>query len=185
MSVRVCGYSSGMDGTLHRCWSRLLDGDRRWGFVEVRPDRFGVTRYRLVVYPPGISEPERRRVRLARGWPLWGVVLWIGSQILLSQLLGPRAALVISSALFLGSGAVVWALAGTARTQVRTVVAMTMAGFHDPISDALHNKLEQLAVTLLEADDNLQRGLISPAEHEMIWWRVYNQVDAQSAVRRE
>ena len=57
---------------LRRGWLRLLDGERPWGSLVVQPDRFGVTRYRLVVFPPGISEPERRWVRLARGWPMWG-----------------------------------------------------------------------------------------------------------------
>jgi hypothetical protein len=48
-------------GLLRRGWLRLLDGDQPWGSIDIRPDRFGVTRYRLVVYPPGISESERRR----------------------------------------------------------------------------------------------------------------------------
>ncbi len=61
-------------GLLRRGWLRLLDGDRSWGSIDIRPDRFGVTRYRLVVYPPGISESERRWVRVARGWPLMGAV---------------------------------------------------------------------------------------------------------------
>ncbi|HEX2402769.1 MAG TPA: DUF6611 family protein, partial [Mycobacterium sp.] len=52
-------------GLLRRGWSRLLDGDRAWGSLEIRPDRFGVTRYRLVVFPPGIDDAERRRVRMA------------------------------------------------------------------------------------------------------------------------
>jgi len=54
-------------GLLRRGWLRVIDGDRPWGSIDIRPDRFGVTRYRLVVYPPGITESERRLVRVARG----------------------------------------------------------------------------------------------------------------------
>ena len=103
-SSRGRGYTGDMSGVrtgsglLRRGWSRLLDGDRAWGSIEVRPDRFGVTRYRLVVFPPGISEPERRRVRVARGWPMWGALVWVFCEISLSDLTGPVTALVTSTA---------------------------------------------------------------------------------------
>ena len=79
-------------GLLRRGWLRLIDGDRPWGSIDIRPDRFGVTRYRLVVYPPGISESERRRVRAARGWPLWGALVWVVGEIWLSHVTGPWTA---------------------------------------------------------------------------------------------
>jgi hypothetical protein len=77
------GYMQGMDGRksvsglLRRVCLRLLAGAHPWGSFDIQPDRFGVIRYRLVVFPPGISESERRRVRVARGWPAWGLVAWI------------------------------------------------------------------------------------------------------------
>src|SRR6476659_5562080 len=105
------GYTGAMSGTrtghcglLRRGWSRLLDGDRVWGAIEIRPDRFGVTRYRLVVFPPGISESERRRVRVARGWVLWGALVWVFCEISLSHTTGPWTALAISAAIYLGLG---------------------------------------------------------------------------------
>ena len=52
-----------------------------------------MTRYQLVVYPPGISVGERRRIRLWRGWPLWGALLWVVSEIAVSRLTGPWTAL--------------------------------------------------------------------------------------------
>ena len=64
-----------MDGI--RLLSPLLDGSRAWGCVQVRPGRFGITYYRLVVYPPGIGTVERRLVRLARGWPQLGMLVWL------------------------------------------------------------------------------------------------------------
>jgi len=163
-------------GLLHRGWSRLLDGDHAWGSIEIRPDRFGVTRYRLVVYPPGISDAERRRVRVARGWPLWGALVWVCCEIFLTQITGPWTALAISTSVYLGLGLVSVTRAGDPRRQVRTIGTMVMAGHRDPASVALHHRLENLAGTLLEADELLARGAISPTEHEMIWWLAYERM---------
>jgi len=168
-------------GLLRRGWLRLLDGDRPWGSIDVRPDRFGVTRYRLVVYPPGISETERRRVRVARGWPLWGALVWVMCEIWLSQAIAPWPAFAVSTAACLGSGSVAFAMAGAPRTRVRTMAAMVMAGHHDPISRAGRDKLEALAVTLADADDRLASGHISAIQHELVWWQVYNQMSPSTA----
>jgi hypothetical protein len=165
-------------GLLRRGLVRLLDGDRPWGSIDIRPDRFGVTRYRLVVYPPGISEPERRRVRVARGWPLWGVLVWVVGEIWLSQVTGPWLAVAISTTVYLGSGVAAMTMAGPARTRVRTMGAMVMAGQNDPMSVAARDKLETLARALIDADERLVRGQLSAAEHEMTWWRVYDQMDS-------
>src|SRR6187551_1478872 len=119
-------------GLLRRGWSRLLDGDRAWGSIEIRPDRFGVTRYRLVVFPPGIDDAERRRVRMARGWPLWGALVWVFCEISLSNTLGPWTALVVSTAIYLGLGLVATASAGVTHKQVRTIGTTVMAGHYDP-----------------------------------------------------
>lgn len=165
-------------GLLRRGWRRLLDGDRPWGSIDVRPDRFGVTRYQLVVYPPGISESERRRVRVARGWPLWGALLWVACEISLSDVTGPWTAFAISTAAYIGSGMVAVVMAGIARTRVRTMAAMVMAGHHDPASTATRDRLASLASLLVEADERLERRELSPAEHELMWWRVYDQMDS-------
>ena len=54
--------------------------------------------------------------------------------------------------------------------------ATVMSGFPDPSSRAICRTLQALAVTLIEADQHRQLGLISPIQHEMIWWRVYDQI---------
>ena len=172
-------------GLLHRGWSRLLDGDRAWGSLEIRPDRFGLTRYRLVVFPPGISEAERRRVRVARGWPLWGAVVWVLCEICLSQTTGAWTAVIISTAVYAGLGVVTTTRAGDQRRRVRTVGAMAMAGQPDPVASALVHNLKHLACILLEADDLLARGEISPTTHEMTWWRVYDRMAPASPAVHE
>jgi hypothetical protein len=163
----------------------LLDGDRAWGSIDIRPDRFGVTRYHLVVLPPGISESDRRRVRVARGWPLWGALVWVVCEIALSHMTDPWTALVASTAIYLGLGLVATMRAGDARRQVRTIGVMVMAGHHDPVSSALHHKLDNLAGALVEADELLARGEISATAHEMTWWRVYDQMGPASPAVHE
>jgi hypothetical protein len=161
---------------LHRWCARLLDGENRWGFVRVQIDRFGVTRYRLVVYPPGISDDERRRLRTWRGSPVWGASLWVVTEILLSPVLGPRAALAISTCLALGLVAVALVRADETRTRVRAMGAVTMAGHTDAAMIAARDKLETLAMTLLFADERVDEEHMSPLDHEAIWWRVYEQL---------
>ena len=165
-------------GLLRRGWLRLLDGERPWGSFDVQPDRFGMIRYRLVVFPPGISESERRRVRVARGWPAWGALAWIICEIWLSNLTGPRIAIAISTAVCLGVGLTAVAAAGEPRTQVRTIAAMIVASHHDPVSDATRDVLRNLADSLLEADERRAMGKISATEHEAIWWRIYDQMES-------
>src|SRR5215217_4948191 len=171
----------GTPGPLRHSLQRLLDGDRPWGSLDIRPDRFGVIRYRLVVYPPGICESERRRVRVARGWPMWGALVWIVCEIILSHTIAPWAAFAMSTAAFIGSGLVAVWTAGAARTRVRTMAAMVMAGHHDPVSGAVRDRLAALAATLMEADDRLAAGQISATHHEMVWWQVYDQMSPSEA----
>jgi hypothetical protein len=161
---------------MRRAWQRLLDGDRPWGSIDIRPDRFGVTRYRLVVYPPGINESQRRRLRIWRGSPLWGALLWIVAQIVLSQFLDPWTALALASIVYIVSGAVALACAADLRSQVRTLGVTFMAGYSDRIAVDARNKLEAVAASLLEADERLRQGQISAADHELAWWQAYNQL---------
>ena len=162
--------------TLRRGWLRLVDGACPWGWFTVCPGRMGVTHYRLVIYPPGITETERRRLRVWRGWPMWGALLWIASYVVLTGLIEPRTALVISTAAVVGTGAVAFMRAGDVRTQVRAMRATVMSGYPDPLSEDARRKLLALADTLIEADHRRQLGLLSPIEYEMTWWRVYDQI---------
>ncbi|AKS32733.1 DUF6611 family protein [Mycolicibacterium goodii] len=164
-------------GLLQRLIIRVLDGARRWGSVEIRPTRFGVVEYRLVVYPPGMDAAERRWTRVARGWPGWGLALWFICPIWLTTSMPTWAAVATSTAITLGAGAVAAALAGEARTQVRTLLATTIVGHDDETAIAARDRLSDLASTLLDADDRLDRGELEPVEYEAIWWRVYRRMD--------
>ncbi|MCV7127336.1 MULTISPECIES: DUF6611 family protein [Mycolicibacterium] len=160
---------------LRRVVRRVLDGDAQWGSLTIQPDRFG-TRYHLVVYPPGITATERRRVRIWRGWPLWGALLWILSQMVLIRHLDPWSALFASAGLVVVTAATACAMAGPARARVHTLAATLLPRQYDPVSKALCTTMHQLARTLREADSQRAQGVMSPAQFEMTWWRVYNEM---------
>lgn len=159
----------------------MLDGERPWGSIDVLPDRFGMTRYRLVVFPPGISDDERRWIRLARTWLLWATLAWIVCEVWLSHVTDPWTALAISTAAFIGVGLVATTLAGAQRAQVRTMNVMVSAGYRDPKLEATRDKLGRLAVTLMDADERLGRGQISAADHELTWWQVYDEMGSNQS----
>ena len=168
-------------GLLSSAWGHLLDGDRPWGSIDVRPDRFGVTRYRLVVYPPGISSTERRRVRAARGWPLWGAPVWLIAQVYLTHVLDPWTALAVSVSVTLGLGLIAVAMAGPLRSQVRTMSAAVMVGHPELGSTAERDQIQRLGVRLIRADESLADGGLTATEHESIWWCVYDEMAPQPA----
>jgi hypothetical protein len=58
---------------------------------------------------------------------------------------------------------------------------MVMAGYHDPASVAARDRLEELAATLMDADDRLASGHISALQHEMVWWQVYDRMSPTTA----
>ncbi|OMC05571.1 hypothetical protein A5733_19515 [Mycobacterium sp. NS-7484] len=157
-----------------RLLAPLLDGSREWGCLQVKPGRWGATYYHLVVYPPGLSVPERRLVRLARGWPLWGMLLWLLCQLWLIGEISPWAAFGVSTAVFVATGLVALGLSGGAYHRVQTLCVTVLVGDDDPQSRMARNRLIALAAILLRADEDRDRGEITRVDHELIWWEVYN-----------
>lgn len=159
-----------------RIWSRLIDGEQPWGSLQVVPDRFGMTRFRLMVYPPGLSQSERRRLRVWRGWPMWGAAPWALSVLSVQPLTGSWPAIAIATAIYLGAGAVTRYLAGPTRKQVRTLSTEVLRGHHDPRSRAVASEISSLTHLMADADDRLARGEMTTVDHELTWWRVYQQL---------
>jgi hypothetical protein len=159
-----------------RWWSRVLDGDRVWGSIDIWPGRYGFTRYRLVVFGPGMAPAERRLLRLWRTWPIWGAALWLISEITLSTAITPLSAVVTATAVYLGAGAVALAMVNSLRVQVRTLEVLVGSGIADPDTVALFAELETLFSILTRADEERQQGLISAVDHETAWWGVYDRV---------
>jgi hypothetical protein len=105
--------------------------------------------------------------------------VWVVCEIFFTNLTGPWTALAVSTAACLGSGAVVYAMAGALRTGVRAIVVTV--GYHHPASAAARDRIEELAATLMEADDRLASGQMSALQHEMVWWQVYDQMSRSAA----
>jgi hypothetical protein len=154
----------------------LLDGENRWGYVRIQVDRFGVTQYRLVVYPPGISDEERRRLRVWRGAPVWGAALWALSAIVLHDVMGAWLMSAISTGTVLALAAVSFAKAGRTRRMVRSMGVVTMPGYTTAAMIATRDELLAKAMALTTADARLDEERISPLEHEALWWQVYDQL---------
>jgi hypothetical protein len=138
--------------------------------------RYGVSRYRLVVFPPGISRAERYRLRLWRAWPTWGALLWLTLEIGLSGMVSTWTATGIATAVCLGAGGVALALAGDLRSQVRTLSVSVVDRRPDRPSGVVYDELATLADMLSEADAQRESGQLSAADHEAVWWRVYNRL---------
>ena len=138
------------DTTTRSRWRRLLDGGHTWGSLEVSPTRYGITRYRLVVFPPGISADDRMLLRIRRAWPTWGMAAFLILEILLVPAIGSVAALWISATVFLGAGAVVMAMTAAMRGGVRTMTAVRSAGVHDPLAAEQFAELYVLAHELVD-----------------------------------
>jgi hypothetical protein len=136
-----------------------------------------VTRYRLVVFPPGIDTVERRLLRAWRAWPAWGAVLWAVSQFVASVALSAGTALVVSTFAYLSSGAILFACVAELGSRVRTLTVVRIAGFTDQHTAARFAELKSLAATLCRADAERDRGDSSPAVQEVVWWQVYDRLD--------
>lgn len=159
-------------------WRRVLDSGRTWGSLDVAPSRYGVTRHRLVVFPPGISPDERILLRLWRSWPIWGTVTWLALETILVNAIGPGPALAISTGVCLGGGAVAMAMAGATRGRVRTLTVVRMVGVDDAMTAELCAELYQLADELADADRRLADGELTTVGHEAVVWRVYDHMAA-------
>jgi uncharacterized protein DUF6611 len=164
-------------------WSRLLDGDHGWGSFDIQTDRAGSMRYQLVLYPPGLDPQRRRALRLWRGCPLWGLSLFLTLALVLTNTMPAWPAVGCAAVVSIGAAASAFRAAARTRTQVRTVVAVTLVGICDPVARQRRNQIQTYAGILADADDRLQAGRIDACTHEAIWWQVYDQLTAVTPAR--
>lgn len=154
-------------------WHRLIDGDRSWGSLHISATRYGVTRYRLVVFPPGLSTEQRRLLRVWRAWPTWGMAVWLVLEVALLPTMGTVAALTLSTFAAISAGAVSMACVDQFRREVRTLTVLRMAGVNDRETADIFTELKRHATALALADRHL-----TGADHEAAMWRVYERMAA-------
>jgi hypothetical protein len=142
----------------------------------MRPGEYGTVRYRLVVFPPGVTVVERRLLRLSQAWPAWGAVLWLVSEVGLSSALRPWAAFGISTMAYLGIEAALIGRVGALRPQVRKLSIELIAGYTDRRSAAIYAEIKAVVNMLTKADAMRTRGRISAIDYEAAWWQVYDRL---------
>jgi hypothetical protein len=156
-------------------WVRALDGQYRWGSFDGFMGRYGLRRYRLTVFSPGICAADRRLVRLWRAWPITGAVLWLLAVMFLSNTVSsPRTTVAVATAVYLGVGAALCWRASGARGRVRSLCVMVLDRYDDPGSASAYAICDTVVGILTAADDMLDAGRISPVLYEALWWEAYD-----------
>lgn len=154
----------------------LLEGEHTWGTLEISDGRYGVARYRLTVYPPGLDRDDRIALRLWRTFSIWGLGLWLLAAVSLMTVLAPWTAVAVTTVGCLVVGAAFLVRAGRHRHDVRTLTAALVTGAHDPGAVAGYRKLSDLADRLMRADARFAAGELTAVEHEAVVWDVYDRI---------
>ena len=158
----------------------VIDGQRQWGSIDTGVSRQGFRRYRLVVFPPGISDPERRLLRLWRRWPVWGATVWLVTVIPFVATPNASLAVVTATALYIGSGATLFVMLRSVRTRVRTMSVVLISGYSNPVAAAAYTELKAVAIILCAADTMRDAGDITAAQHEALWWQAYDRMGTRT-----
>ena len=145
--------------------------------------RYGVRRYRLIIYPPGTSIADRRLARLWRGWLVGGALLvFLAVMLLGNAVSSPNAVLAVAVAAYVCVGALLFLPAGPVRVQVRSVSVILVPGTADTHAQRRHTEWQALVHMLIRADHMLTTGAISPVEHEATWWDAYGRLEETTHV---
>jgi hypothetical protein len=168
--------------TLHRWLCRLLDGQHPWGSFDAMVGRYGLRRYRVTVFPPGISVAARRFVRAWRAWPAGGAVLALLAAMFLADVaFPPLTTLQVCAGAYVLGGALLFVMSTPARQQVRSLSVILAEGCSD-LHHAMYAEWEAVVETLTTADATRERGELSPVEYEAVWWRAYDRLEVVAGV---
>ena len=162
-----------------RWWSRLLDGAHPWGSFDATVGRYGIRRYRLIVYPPGSTAADRRLARMWRGWPITGAALALLAFMLFGNVVAsPATVLGYAVAFYVGTGALLFLRAGPARVRVRSMSIILMPKGADVRELCKYAEWRMLVHMLTMADRMQATGATSLVEHEASWWKAYDRLGA-------
>ncbi|KUM05761.1 hypothetical protein AVZ31_24970 [Mycolicibacterium neoaurum] len=150
--------------------------------MDIRPQRWGSVVYRIVLYPPGISAEERRRVRVWRGFYAWGTAWWLVVTAVLSGFAEPWFAVTVASVTTLIFGTRAFLRAGSVRSRVRTADVTVPLPNSDRALLALARQVQAVGTAMVRADRRLREGQITAAEHEVIWHRAYENLLPTKAI---
>jgi hypothetical protein len=155
--------------------SRLLDGAHPWGSYEAVVSRYGVRRYSLTIYPPGVSTADRRLARLWRAWPMTAAALMLlGVMVFGNAMASPDAALTVAAVAYLSISMLLFLRAGPRSVRARSMSIVLMPKTADVQELRRYMQWRTLVDKLIEADHMLTTHAISPVEHEATWWEAYD-----------
>lgn len=166
----------------------LLDRCDRWGRLSTTVTRYGSASSTLVVYPPGTSVEQRRRLRAAHAWPSLGLVL-LAAVAALALGGGDAAGAAVAVTVGYAVGAV-----GLARSTARIRHASARASAHvslliaDGTATAVSDdfdSLARIAAALRRADRELDCGRLTPLEHELVWAAAHQAVATIATAKRQ
>jgi hypothetical protein len=136
-------------------------------------------RYRLVIFPPGISTADRRLLRLWRGWPWGGGTL----ALLAAMFLGDTGlSLLIVAATYVGITAALFVMTADVRAGTRSRSLVLLSAELDSFERQRYAEWEKRVALLTCADHMLNSGAITPTQHELIWWQAYDSLEAPARV---
>jgi hypothetical protein len=147
----------------------------RWGSLVGGPVRLGGRHYRLVVYPPGTDERERRLLQTWRWWPGGGALLATTTLGVLSDPVGLPIALVLAVTLFLGPFLALRRILRRPRRDMAVVHAEYLYGPSAAADLARCRRLVSLGSTLIDAEQALDRGELTPVGFQLVWGDVHSQ----------
>ncbi|WP_156764581.1 DUF6611 family protein [Mycobacterium sp. E3247] len=159
--------------------SRLLDGAHPWGSYEAVVSRYGVRRYSLIIYPPGVSTTDRRLARLWRAWPITAAALMLlGVMVFGNATTSPGAVLTVAAVAYLSTSMLLFLRAGPRSVRARSLSIILMPNTGDVRELRRYMQWRALVEMLIDADRMLASHEISPVEHEATWWEAYESVAA-------
>ncbi len=145
--------------------------------------RWGVRRYRLIIYPAGISAADRRLARLWRGWPLGGAMFGLLAVVAFGNAVSsPNTVLAVAVAVYVSIGALLFLRAGPACVKVRSMSVILMPGAIGAQELRTYRKWEIIVDVLTRADRMLTTGAILAVEHEAIWRQAYDRLEPTTHV---
>jgi hypothetical protein len=168
---------------LRMWWLTLLDGNHLWGSFDAMIGRYGLRRYRLTVYPPGIAAADRRLLRVWRGWPVGGAVLALLAAMCLGDVvLTPVATLVFCAGLYVAVGGGLFVMSAPARARVHSLSVIVIDDRSDRSTEAMYAEWEAIVQMLTRADEMCAKDELSPVDYEAVWEQAYHRVEDAAGV---
>ncbi|MCU1549865.1 MAG: hypothetical protein JWR36_425 [Glaciihabitans sp.] len=156
---------------------RILEGEHGWGRVEVAPvGRTVWSRYRVAVFPPGLSRSELRSLNFYYSWPIAGALAAVFAFAALGStwpvVLDVLAVAAVYSGVFWGAAT----LTRDLRSRIRRVAAVIvqLEGRYETYGEA-----DILFATLdgfSELDARQQAKAVTPAQYEAGWAQLYDAI---------